>query len=371
MDIGADLVARARREVDAGLLPSCQLALARDGEVILDVTLGDPAVEGPAGDARYVMFSCTKALTAGAMWLLLADGSLKLDTRAGDVIPEFATNGKDVVTVEQLLLHTSGFPTAPIGPPDWATREGRLARFSRWRLNWEPGTRFEYHPTAAHWVMAELIEQVTGTDFREVINGRVLDALGLHRLRVGVPESEQGDIAPVVTVGEPPSPEELEAATGLKDLDLGEVTDEALVTMSQPENLTVGIPGGGGVGSARDLALYYQALLHDSAGLWDPEWLADATGRIRCTLPDPMVGVAANRSLGLGIAGDDGQAAFRQNFGRTVSGRAFGHAGAGGQIAWADPESGLSFVYFTNGLDAHLIRQGRRGVALSSLAAVV
>jgi CubicO group peptidase (beta-lactamase class C family) len=140
--------------------------------------------------------------------------------------------------------------------------------------------------------------------------------------------------------------------------------------LSQPENLAVGVPGGGGVGPARELALYYQALLHNPGGLWDPEWLADATGRIRCTLPDPMIGVASNRSLGLGIAGDDGNAAYRQNFGRTTSPRTFGHAGAGGQIAWADPETGLSFVYFTNGLDANVIREGRRGVALSSHAAV-
>ena len=83
-----------------------------------------------------------------------------------------------------------------------------------------------------------------------------------------------------------------------------------------------------------------------------------------------MIGVASNRSLGLGIAGDDGNAVFRQNFGRTASPRTFGHAGAGGQIAWADPETGLSFVYFTNGLDANVIREGRRGVALSSRAAV-
>jgi len=48
----------------------------------------------------------------------------------------------------------------------------------------------------------------------------------------------------------------------------------------------------------------------------------------------------------------------------------FGHNGAGGQIAWADPESGISFAYVTNGLDAHVIRQGRRGIALSSLAAI-
>ena len=46
----------------------------------------------------------------------------------------------------------------------------------------------------------------------------------------------------------------------------------------------------------------------------------------------------------------------------------FGHNGAGGQIAWADPVSGVSFVYLTNGFDRDPVRQGRRGVALSSLA---
>ena len=59
------------------------------------------------------------------------------------------------------------------------------------------------------------------------------------------------------------------------------------------------------------------------------------------------------------------------NFGRTVSPRAFGHAGAGGQIAWADPATGLSFCYLTNGLDANVLRQARRGLALSSRAAAL
>ena len=45
-----------------------------------------------------------------------------------------------------------------------------------------------------------------------------------------------------------------------------------------------------------------------------------------------------------------------------------GHNGAFGQVAWADPETGLSFAYVTDGLDEHVIRQGKRGVALSSLA---
>src|SRR3954449_7422374 len=152
------LVERAKRDIDAGLLPSCQLALARDGRIGWSVTLGK-ATEG----SRYVIFSATKALVAGAIWLLLGEGRLDVGERVADIVPEFGTNGKDVTTVEQVLLHTSGFPRAPLGPPAWFERDGRLAAFARWRCNWEPGTRYEYHPTSAHWVLAEIIERRAGT----------------------------------------------------------------------------------------------------------------------------------------------------------------------------------------------------------------
>jgi CubicO group peptidase (beta-lactamase class C family) len=148
-----------------------------------------------------------------------------------------------------------------------------------------------------------------------------------------------------------------------------EVTDEAVMRFNEPDVLALGVPGGGGVSTAADLALFYQALLHNPAGVWDPDVLADATGTVRNNLGDRNFGRPASRSLGLVIAGDDGQSHIR-GLGRTVSPRAFGHNGAGGQIAWADPATGISFVYLTNGHDAHQIRQGRRGVALSSLAAV-
>ena len=66
-------------------------------------------------------------------------------------------------------------------------------------------------------------------------------------------------------------------------------------------------------------------------------------------------------------AGDDGRAAFR-GFGHTTSPRAFGHGGAGGQIAWADPSTGISFAWLTDGLDAHLLRQWRRTAGIASRA---
>jgi CubicO group peptidase (beta-lactamase class C family) len=153
------------------------------------------------------------------------------------------------------------------------------------------------------------------------------------------------------------------------ELPVTEVTDDALLSFNEPEVRAVGVPGGGGVASAATVALFYQALLHDPDRLWDPEMLADATGRVRNTLPDPLLGVTANRALGVVVAGDDGNA-NRRGFGHTQSPRTFGHNGAGGQIAWADPESGLSFCYVTNGRDLNPIREGRRGIGLCSRAAV-
>ena len=70
------------------------------------------------------------------------------------------------------------------------------------------------------------------------------------------------------------------------------------------------------------------------------------------------------------VRGDDDQVQMR-GLGRTVSARAFGHNGAGGQVAWGDPETGLSFVYLTNGLDRHPLVHGRRGAALANRAGLL
>ncbi|MEY2451702.1 MAG: hypothetical protein QOD92_1276 [Acidimicrobiaceae bacterium] len=362
------LVDRARREVDEGIVPSCQLAVAQDGDVVESVTLGD-AVAGD--DTRYVIFSCTKALVASTVWQLLAEGSLRLEDRVAEHIPEFGENGKDIVTLEQVLLHTSGFPRAPLGPPRWLSREERVRTFTKWRLNWEPGTRFEYHATSAHWVLAELIARIDGVEHTEAIRRRVLQPLGLTRLALGVPKDQQHDIAPLVHTGQVPTPEEFQAVLGVPGIDLGEVTEAALMSFNEPDSLAVGVPGGGGVSTAADLALFYQALLHNPDELWDPKWLSIATSDVRNTFEDALAGgIPTRRTIGLVMAGDDGLGP-RRGFGHGNSPGTFGHDGAGGQLAWADPDTGLSFVYLTNGLDRHLIRQWRRNISIGSKAAAV
>lgn len=360
------LLQRARREIDEGLLPSCQLAVARDGELLLFETLGRATP-----DSRYATFSATKVVVASAVWLLLGRGQVRLEDRVADLIPEFGTHGKDKITVEHLLVYRAGIPRVLLERPAWTDRALRLQRFSEWRLEWEPGTRYEYHYTSAHWVLAEIIERLSGMDFRAFVHGQVLEPLGLKRLQLGVPREEQHDVQRIVLAGQPATPEELLAAWGVPEIFAGEVNDQALVAYNDdPDALAAGVPGGGAVSTAAELALFYQALLHNPNGLWDPAWLADGTGHVRVRDPDVLMGGRpANRTLGAIVAGDDG-CAVNRGFGRTVGPRAFGHGGVAGQIAWADPDSGLSFCYLTNGRDRHLIREARRGVALSSLAAV-
>ena len=357
------LLARARREVDEGLLPACQAALARDGELVAFETYGDATP-----DTRFAVFSCTKAFVAGAVWALIGDGLVDVSKLVIDYVPEFGTNGKEVITVEQVMLHTAGFPHAPLGPPAWTTPESRREAFARWRLNWEPGTSYEYHATSAHWVLSAIIENVTGADFRDVVEQRVTAPAGLPRV-LGLEEKEQDGIAALATVGEPASPEEIKAAFGVESFPVTEVTPEALLAFNLPETRAVGVPGGGGAMRASDLALYYQALLHNPGEIWKPDVLADVTGVVRNRLPERNTGVPANRSLGLWLAGDDGFSHVR-GFGRTVSAAAFGHSGAGGQLAWADPATGLSFGYCTNGLDQHVVREAKRCTAIASVAGV-
>ncbi len=341
-----ELLDTARADVESGWLPSCQLAVARDGELVVFETFGDAT-----NDSRYLIFSCTKPIVASAMWLLIGDGLLDVTHPVAHYVPEFASNGKRIITVEQVMLHTAGFPNARMPILDGPEADLRRAWFSKWELEWEPGTRFEYHATSAHWVLADLIERLSGLDFRDFIEERVTQPLGLPRL-LGIREGEQDHIAPIVPVDE-----------GARD---------DLVDLDSPAGRAAGVPGGGGIMRAADLALFYQAVMNDPVGLWDPNVLADAKTNIRCVLPDAIMHVPVNRTLGLVLAGDDGQHFVRYgSFGVENSHRSIGHAGAHGQVGWGDPATGLSFAYCTNGIDVDVVKEAVRGITLSNIAATL
>jgi len=359
------LLTRARREVDEGLLPAVQVALARNGRVLLEESFG---VAGD--DSLFCIFSATKAITSSAVWLLLQDGHLRLNERVADIIPPFATNGKEAVTVEHLLTHTAGFPAAPFKPLDWNDPVRRWERFAQWRLAWPPGTRYEYHPTSSMWVLAEIIERRGGIAFQQFVHERIGERLGLPDLLVGLPEHQNPRVLPCEHVGEGLTLADYQRL-GMPVPPETEVTEEAILNFNRPEVRAVGVPGGGGITNAATLALYYQGLLHGGLGgveVWRPETLKNARRVHTGALKDPLFGKLVSRGLGIIIAGDEDRS--YRGFGKTNSPLAFGHNGAGGQLAWVDPASGISLAYLTSGHDRNEVRQGRRGVAISSLAAV-
>lgn len=354
--VGA-LLERARREVDSGLLPAAQFALAHEGEIVLSEALGDCTT-----DTRFHTYSAVKPSVALTAMQLAAEGLFDVGAPVSDVLEAFGGNGKDAITVSQVMIHSGGFPYAPVSRAETTDRSARLAAYATWRTDWEPGTRFEYHALTAHWVLADIITEVTGRPYVDVIAERVMEPAGCSQW-LGIGIDEQADVADVVAVGSRPTAAEL-AALGVDELPDG-VGEEVLLVFNRPWLRAAGVPGGGGIARAAEMARWYQAVLHNTGGFLHPDARSDAMV-VRQNHPD-WTGTPANRSHAFQLAGGDGKAGMR-GYGHGASAEAFGHSGAGGQIAWADPAAGISFAYFTNGLDRNDLASARRRVALSTRA---
>ncbi|MFN3239443.1 MAG: serine hydrolase domain-containing protein [Pseudomonadales bacterium] len=360
------LLLRVQQEVDEGLLPSAQIALAKNGKVIAFETYGDAT-----NDSLYCIFSATKAITSAAAWLLIQEGKLDVSKKVVDYVPEFGDNDKQDIIVEQLFTHTAGFPSAPFRPLLWNDKEATLKRFGDWRLNWQPGSRYEYHPTSSMWVIAEIIERLSGSSYQSFVRERIALPLGLDEMWVGIPESYDERIALISHCGDAMTPDDYKKL-GLPVPPETEVNEEVLGTFNTREIRAVGVPGGGGIMSAAELAMFYQSLIHggnapDGSNIWKPETLEFALQVRTEGFKDPLTQVPVSRGLGLVIAGDEQR--NHRGFGHTNSASAFGHGGAGGQIAWGDPETGISVGYCTNGHDRNTVREARRCISISTKAA--
>ena len=210
----ADLVSRAGKEVDEGLLPNAQVAMARQGQLVLFESFGSAS-----NDSLFCIFSSTKAITSAAAWLLMQEGKLDISAPVASLVPEFGGNSSDKndkrdksdVTIEQLFTHTAGFPQAPFRPSEWTDKKRRMERFASWRLMWPPGSRYEYHPSSSMWVIAEIIERLSGMDFADFVRSRIAEPLGLPDMHLGAPDDVHGRVEDITIVGEPMTPEEYKA----------------------------------------------------------------------------------------------------------------------------------------------------------------
>ena len=324
------------RHVAEGRYPAAQLAVARHGKLAMAWTLGaarlDPDRVTARDDTLWLLYSNTKVLTACAVWILAERGALAFDDRVAEHVPGFEANGKGDITIVHLLTHQAGFPNADVPKAAWEDHDLLRRAVCGFTLEWTPGSRVHYHGRAAHWTAAVLLEAVTKTDYRTFIRETVIEPLGLGRgLFVGLPDAEHGRAA-----------------------DMHEPAQDAPRHVKRADENTAefrraGTPGGGGYGTARAMAAFYQMLIQGGSlsgvRLLSPRMVAYVTRNFTGDRVDGYMGMPMHRGLG---PHSRGTTETIRGLGSLASSRTFGHGGVGSSYCWGDPESGVSFAYLTN-----------------------
>jgi len=318
-----------------GRYPGAQLAIARDGKLALTRTVGearrDPTRVAASDDTLWLLYSNTKVLTACAVWLLAERGALTFTDTVASHVPGFEANGKGEITIVHLLTHQGGFPNADMPSQAWDDHELLRKTVCEYTLEWAPGSRVHYHGRAAHWTAAAMIEAITKTDYRAFIRDEILVPLGLgDDVYVGLPDAQH---ARAVDMHEPGS-----------DGRPVKRADE-----NNPAFRRAGTPGGGGYGTARGMAAFYQMLLAGGAlngrRLLSSRTIAYVLRNYTGDRVDGYMGMPMHRGLGPHLRGTTDTI---RGLGSLASPLTFGHGGVGSSYCWADPDSGVSFAYVTN-----------------------
>ena len=323
------------------------------GEPVVDVWAGDADREAGrawARDTIVLVFSSTKGVTAVAANQLIERGDLDPDAPVAQYWPEFAANGKERITVEWVLSHRSALAALDVPDltlDDVVAWDPVIDAIAAQAPNWEPGTAHGYHARTFGWMVGELIRRVTGKMPGEYVAAEIAGPLGLDFM-IGVPEHEDARVAPVYpAVHDDPELERLAAAV---------LSDESTLfgrVMSGPSKLfayddrwngrslrAAQMPSSNGHGDARSLSRMYAACIGEIDGvrLLTPETVERATIP-RSTGIDCVIGQPLHFGLGFSLP---------PTLGLDPGPRSFGHSGAGGSLAFADPDRELAFSYVMN-----------------------
>lgn len=343
---------RERGEVGAAV------TLYLEGHVVADLWGGiaDPRSGRPwRSHTPAVVFSCTKGVLAVCAYLLVQAGRLDLDAPVVRYWPTFGAHGKEGTTVRSLLCHRAGLPAldrsfSRAEVLDW---DPVIAAIEDQAPLWPPGTAHAYHTHTYGWLVGEVIRRVTGERIGTVIQRHLAEPLGL-RLWVGLPQPVRDEVAWLL----PPLPDtDPEAAEVIRVAAADPVVGRAAtmggafafpvegdhVTFNDPDIQAAEMPGANGVADAASLARLYAACVTavDGLRLLSPESVHDAL--VERASGSPRYGPPhRGERWGTGFALASPPASPLLGPG------SFGHAGAGGQLAFGDAEHEAGFAYVNN-----------------------
>jgi len=338
---------------DGGEL-GARFSLAVDGEVVVDLYGGwaDRRETTPFGpDTLAPVFSTTKAMASILIARLVEQGKLGYGQRVAEVWPEFAQNGKEAVTVEQVMSHQAGLSGFPeeMDQTLWFDWDAICAKLAAMKPLWPVGSASGYHPVTFGYLAGEIFQRVDGRTMGTALREDIAVPADLD-LWIGLPDAEHGRVA------------ELKRPSALPRF--GELNDALRAAFLTPWAAPGGktgadwrraeIPSANGHATAPSLALLMAALATDGE-----------TGDVHILSPKTRDEAARERIRGQDLVLPfvmSWGAGFMRNPPNMIYGpgeRTFGHSGWGGSCAFADPERRVSGAYVMNKQSVELIGDAR------------
>jgi uncharacterized protein YbbC (DUF1343 family)/CubicO group peptidase (beta-lactamase class C family) len=309
--------------IDDGRLPGTVVLVVRQGKIAFRRAYGlrskQPAETRMTADTVFDLASLTKPVaTATSIMILLEQGKLSLSDRVSRHLPEFGQNGKDSITLAQLLLHTSGL-IADNPVEDYKDgRKKALEHICRLQPVVEPGSKFIYSDVN-FIVLGELVERLSGDPLDVFARKHIFEPLGMR----------DTTFRPGKALAERAAPTERRENRWMR----GEVHDPRAYLLG-------GVAGHAGLfATANDLAIFAQMILSQGSYA-GKRILSPATVRLMTT-PQRVPG-------GWRAFGWDVQTSYSSNRGDGFRFGSFGHTGFTGTSIWIDPSSQTAVIFLSN-----------------------
>lgn len=318
-----------------------------DGVPVLELAAGT-AVETTGrrfdADTLVNVFSCTKGWASTLVAMLVETGALPgYDTPLAAVWPEFGAQGKQRITIGDALAHRGGVsaPRVELTPEQLLDPLQMADLLAAQEPLWEPGTNHQYHGITHGALTAKLVTIATGADIGSVFADLVARPLEADAW-IGLPAAEHDRVAlllpeaaPPVAESDPDAPAEAETLGDPMAYLTGDRWLEPAVREAQ-------IPGAGGIATASAVARIWSATVTPTRGVrLLRDETVEALRRQRSHGPAVIAGPPPYQAWGAGVM-------VPSDWEPYLSARSFGHDGAGGQVAFADPEFRVGFGYLVN-----------------------
>jgi CubicO group peptidase (beta-lactamase class C family) len=332
-----------------------------NGKPVVDLFGGfcDARHERPwESDTLVLIWSATKGIASACLLHVLQEHGIEIGRRVAEFWPEFAQAGKEKITLAQLLSHQAGL-CALDARVDVLDYGAVIKALEVQTPLWPPGTAHGYHARTFGFLLDELVRRIARKTLSQYWREVFARPLNLD-LWIGLPEEENARVATVCAAksGRPPEPKKfysdlttpgtLARKTFTSPYGLNSVSG-----MNTPAVRAQSIVSFGGIGSASALAKFYSMLANrgklDGQTFFSEETIAWMT----TTLSDGMDRVFQIPTAFSSGFMKDPRNAVRRMFG--TSPNAFGHPGAGGANAFADPENRIAFAYVMNQMEQSLL----------------